>query len=194
LTREALDDTNVLFWWGHTAHDRVEDRVVRRVQEEVLAGMGLVVLHSGHAAKIFKALLGTHCSLKWREAGEKEILWNLAPGHPITQGIGEYIELEHHEMYGERFDIPEPDELIFLSWFEGGNVFRSGCTFRRGKGRIFYFSPGHETFPIYHRADILKVLVNAARWAHPAGGKSPMRSGESLPQKSPLHRLAGPPV
>lgn len=179
LTPEVLADTDVLFWWGHAAHDRVGDEAARRVQQEVLAGMGLVVLHSGHLAKPFKALMGTHCSLKWREAGEREILWNVAPGHPLTEGIGERIGLDHHEMYGEPFDIPRPDELIFLSWFEGGNVFRSGCVFRRGHGRIFYFSPGHETHPVYHHPDILKVLENAARWA-PSGLR---RSTEKSPKE-----------
>ncbi|MDB5049827.1 MAG: PalA [Fibrobacteres bacterium] len=200
LTAEVLADTDVLFWWGHVGHDRVDDAIVRRVRREVLAGMGLVVLHSGHAAKIFKALLGTECTLKWREADEKEILWNIAPHHPITRGIGERIVIDRHEMYGERHDIPEPDQVIFISWFEGGNVFRSGCTFERGLGRIFYFSPGHETYPIYHRPDILKVLTNAAHWAgefsartRAETGGNP-RSGEagSVNEKDPVQPLGRP--
>jgi trehalose utilization protein len=197
LTAEALAETDVLFWWGHQAHDKVDDAIVKRVQDEVLAGMGLVVLHSGHGAKIFRALLGTHCSLRWREADEREILWNIAPGHPIARGIGESIDLPQHEMYGEPHDIPEPDQLIFLSWFAGGNVFRSGCTFTRGLGRIFYFSPGHETYPIYHRQDILQVLANAARWAGEysagerarAGGAPRRRMQDSRNEKNPLQAL-----
>lgn len=196
LTGRILADTDVLFWWGHVAHDQVEDAVVRRVQDRVLAGMGLVVLHSGHAAKIFKALMGTHCSLKWREADEKEILWNLAPAHPITRGIGETIVLDQHEMYGERHDIPEPDQVIFLSWYQGGNVFRSGCTFQRGLGKIFYFSPGHETYPIYKRPDILRVLTNAAHWAGEGAAEARREGGGGLPdasasrnEKDPLHPL-----
>jgi trehalose utilization protein len=165
LTEKALEETDVLFWWGHLAHGKVEDAVVRRVQDKVLSGMGLVVLHSGHFSKIFKALMGTQCSLRWREADEKEILWNVAPGHPITRGIGDTIQLPASEMYGERFDIPEPTQQVFISWYEGGNVFRSGCTFIRGNGRIFYFSPGHETYPIFHNETIRLVLANAARWA-----------------------------
>jgi trehalose utilization protein len=161
----VLDETDVLFWWGHMLHDKVEDTVVKRVQENVLSGMGLIVLHSGHFSKIFKVLMGTHCSLRWREAGEKEILWNVAPGHPITRGISDTVEIPRTEMYGERFDIPEPTQLVFISWYEGGNVFRSGCTFIRGNGRIFYFAPGHETYPIYHDTNIQKILANAARWA-----------------------------
>jgi trehalose utilization protein len=167
LTEAVLNETDVLTWWGHMAHDKVSDEVVKRVQKRVLEGMGLLVLHSGHFSKIFRALMGTNCSLKWREAHEKERLWNLDPGHPITEGIGEYIELPNSEMYGERFDIPQPDRLIFVSWYEGGEVFRSGCCFERGFGRVFYFSPGHETYPIYHNPQIIKVLSNAVRWANP---------------------------
>lgn len=167
LTDEVLAETDVLFWWGHAAHKEVKDDIVDKVQKRVLEGMGLIVLHSGHFSKIFRRMLGTNCSLKWREAAEKERLWNLEPGHPITEGIGEYIELPNTEMYGERFDIPTPDKLIFVSWFEGGEVFRSGCVWERGHGRIFYFRPGHETYPIYHNAEVMQVLTNAARWAAP---------------------------
>ncbi len=167
LPDEVLDATDVLLWWGHAAHAEVADAVVERVHERVLAGMGLIVLHSGHHSKLFRRLMGTSCSLRWREAAEKERLWNLAPGHPITDGIGDFFELPHSEMYGERFDIPEPERLIFVSWFEGGEVFRSGCTFERGNGRIFYFSPGHETYPIYRDPHVLRVIANAVGWARP---------------------------
>jgi trehalose utilization protein len=147
------------------AHDDVEDAIVDRVHERVLDGMGLIVLHSGHFAKIFKKLMGTTCNLKWREANERERLWVVKPGHPIVEGIGDSIVIEHEEMYGEFFDIPEPEELIFVSWFQGGEVFRSGCTYTRGKGRIFYFRPGHETYPTYHNEAIQRVIANGARWA-----------------------------
>lgn len=165
LTQTVLDSTEVLLWWGHLAHNQVSDQVVERIQLQVLSGMGLIVLHSGHYAKVFKRLMGTSCSLKWREAGERERLWNLCPNHPIMRGIPEYIELPHEEMYGERFDIPEPDELLMISWFQGGEVFRSACTWTRGHGRIFYFRPGHETFPTYHNPHILRILANACVWA-----------------------------
>lgn len=173
LTEEVLNNTDVLIWWGHMAHQEVRDDVVERVYNRVLNGMGLIVLHSGHFSKIFRKLMGTTCDLKWREIGEKERIWVIEPGHPIAQGLGEYIELEHTEMYGERFDIPAPDELVFISWFAGGEVFRSGCCFYRGKGKIFYFRPGHETYPIYHHPDVLKVIENAVRWAAPTGGPTP---------------------
>ncbi len=174
LTEEVLNNTDVLIWWGHMAHHEVDDAVVERIYNRIIyGGMGLIVLHSGHFSKIFRKLMGTSCDLKWREIGEKERIWVIEPGHPIAQGLGEYIELEHTEMYGERFDIPRPDELVFISWFEGGEVFRSGCCFYRGRGKIFYFRPGHETYPIYHHPDVLKVIGNAVRWAAPVEGPTP---------------------
>lgn len=171
LGGSVLEQTDVLTWWGHAAHGEVADVVVERVHKRVLEGMGLIVLHSGHYAKIFKRLLGTSCSLTWREAGEKERLWVCNPGHPIAQGIDRYFEIPHAEMYGEPFGIPAPDEQVFISWFAGGEVFRSGCTWRRGNGKIFYFRPGHETYPIYHQAEVKLVLKNAARWAAPEGSR-----------------------
>jgi len=170
LTEAALAETDVLFWWGHMAHDEVDDAIVSRVQQRVLAGMGLIVLHSGHFSKIFKRLMGTSCDLKWREADERERIWVLAPAHPIAAGLGEYFELPREEMYGEFFDVPAPDELVFVSWFQGGEVFRSGCCYTRGAGRIFYFRPGHETYPTYYDAHVQRVIANAARWAAPTGG------------------------
>lgn len=180
LSESVLEETDVLVWWGHRAHEKVDDAIARRAQRHVLAGMGLIVLHSGHFSKLFKALMGTNCSLKWREAGERERIWNLAPSHPITEGIDDHFELPHEEMYGERFDIPEPDQLIFLSWFQGGEVFRSGCVWQRGHGRIFYFRPGHETYPAYHHPDVIRIIANAARWAH-TGVRIPDRGPNSEP-------------
>ncbi|MBP2001233.1 trehalose utilization protein [Paenibacillus shirakamiensis] len=166
LSDEVLNSTDVLIWWGHMAHDRVSDDITQKVAKRVQQGMGLVVLHSAHFSKPFKVLMGTSCDLKWREAGEQEIIWNVNPTHPISKNIDAKIILEHEEMYGEFFDIPEPDELIFISNFEGGEVFRSGCTFKRGEGKIFYFRPGHETYPTYYNQEILKVIANGVRWTH----------------------------
>ncbi|SNR51547.1 ThuA domain-containing protein [Halorubrum vacuolatum] len=173
LTEKVLAETDVLTWWGHAAHDEVRDEVVDRVHEHVLDGMGLIVLHSGHYSKIFTRLMGTTCSLKWREAAERERLWVVEPGHPIVEGIDEYIQLEETEMYGERFDIPQPDTLVFSSWFEGGEIFRSGCCYRRGAGNVFYFRPGHETYPVYYDEDVQRVLCNAVEWAAPTDGPTP---------------------
>ena len=169
LTQEVLNNTDVLTWWGHCAHGKVEDAIVDRVQKRVLEGMGLIVLHSGHYSKIFKRLMGTTCSLTWREAGEKERLWVCNPGHPIVQGLGPYFEIPNTEMYGEPFGVPTADETIFISWFEGGEVFRSGLVYRRGNGKIFYFRPGHETYPVYFQDEVKLVLKNAAKWARPEG-------------------------
>lgn len=173
LTEEALHQTDVLLWWGHLAHHEVQDYIVDRVHRRVLDGMGLIVLHSGHHSKIFRRLMGTSCDLKWREAGERERLWVVDPAHPIAEGIGESVVLEQEEMYGEHFDIPPPDELVLVSWFRGGEVFRSGCCYHRGKGRIFYFRPGHESYPTYHHDDVKRIILNGVRWAAPEGGPQP---------------------
>ncbi|NIM05830.1 MAG: trehalose utilization protein ThuA [Armatimonadetes bacterium] len=165
LTEKVLEETDVLFWWGHVAHDKVSDEIAERAQKRALEGMGLVALHSGHMSKVFRRLMGTNCSLRWREVDERQRLWVCNPGHRIVQGLGECIEIPKSEMYGEPFMIPPPHEQIFISWFEGGEVFRSGCTWLRGNGKIFYFSPGHETLPIYYQEEIKLVLKNAARWA-----------------------------
>lgn len=174
LTDSVLSNTDVLIWWGHTAHEKVSDEVVNKVHEHIIKdGMGLIALHSAHLSKIFVKLMGTSCRLKWREIGEKERIWVVNPGHPIADGMGDYIEIPHSEMYGEHFDIPQPDELVFISWFQGGEVFRSGCCFYRGRGKIFYFRPGHETYPIYYQQEVLKVIENGIRWAAPSNGPKP---------------------
>ncbi len=171
LSDPVLRTTDVMTWWGHMAHEEVDDAIVGKVRERVLAGMGLICLHSAHFSKIFVRLMGSSCNLKWREAGEREILWVTRPGHPIVEGVDDRLILPRTEMYGEHFDIPEPDEQVFISSFEGGEVFRSGCCFYRGAGRIFYFRPGHETYPIYHNKEVMRVITNAVRWAAPRKAK-----------------------
>lgn len=168
-----LDWADVLVWWGHIAHDELSDESVDRIQARVLDGLGFVGLHSAHYSKPFRRLMGTSCSLKWREADDTERLWVVAPDHPIAAGLGESIELEREEMYGEYFDIPAPDATVFVSWFTGGEVFRSGVTYTRGRGRVFYFRPGHETYPTYHDPQIQRVIANGVRWAAPTGGPRP---------------------
>ena len=168
LTQDRLDTTDVLIWWAHMHHKDIPDAIVDRLQQRVLAGMGLIVLHSGHFSKIFQRLMGTTCNLKWREAGEREILWITRPNHPIVAGLEDHFILPHEEMYGEFFDIPEPQETVLISSFAGGEVFRSGVTFTRGAGKIFYFRPGHETYPTYHDPNVLRVIANAAHWAAPS--------------------------
>ncbi len=189
LGEDVLSATDVLFWWGHMAHGEVVDAVVDRVYARVLEGMGLVVLHSGHFSKIFRRLMGTTCDLSWRDTGERERLWVVAPQHPIAEGLGDSFVVPQAEMYGEPFDIPAPDELVFVSWFQGGEVFRSGACFNRGQGKIFYFRPGHETFPIYYQAEVQQVLKNAARWAAPTPSRPKTGFGH---RPQPLESILAP--
>ncbi|HET7421119.1 MAG TPA: ThuA domain-containing protein [Candidatus Dormibacteraeota bacterium] len=181
LTEKLLAQTDVLTWWGHAAHDRVGDAVVDRVQARVLDGMGLVVLHSGHHSKIFKRLMGTTCDLRWRSdpGGEREVVWTVSPAHPIAAGVPQPFVIPHQEMYGEFFDIPPPDELVFISSFEGGEVFRGGCCFHRGAGRIFYFGPGDQEFPVYHQAEVQRVIANAAAWCAGAAASGDLPSART---------------
>jgi trehalose utilization protein len=167
LSEALLAETDVLSWWGHIAHDEVSDEIVARVRDNVLGGMGLLALHSAHYSKILKTLLGTSCSLRWRNEGERELVWTVNPSHPIAAGVPHPIVLDAQEMYGEHFDIPDPDELVFISSFAGGEVFRGGCCWTRGAGRIFYFSPGDQEYPVYHHPAIRRVLANAVVWAAP---------------------------
>lgn len=173
LTDEVLNNTDVLLWWGHKKHKDVSDEIAAKVAQRVLDGMGLIVLHSGHLSKPFVKLMGTCCRSKWRENDEKERIWIIEPAHQICQGLPEFIELPQEETYGERFEVPTPDELVFISWFAGGEVFRSGCCYKRGLGKIFYFRPGHEEYPTFYRKDITQVLYNAIQWAKPSNGPAP---------------------
>ena len=167
LTDEVLANTDVLLWWSHRENQTVSGEIAEKVKNRVLDGMGFIPIHSAHLCKPFKLLMGTICRLKWRENDEKERIWVIEPSHPIAEGLPEYIELPQEETYGERFEIPAPDEVVFMSWFSGGEVFRSGCCWKRGLGRVFYFRPGHEEYPTYYRDDITKILTNAIRWAAP---------------------------
>lgn len=166
LTEETLAQTDVLIFWSHARQQEFEDRVAERVKRHVLQGMGLIALHSAHYSKVLKGLLGTSMTLRWRH-GDRERLFVTAPGHPIAAGVPSYVEIPREEMYGEYFDIPRPDDVVFTGWFAGGEVFRSGCTFTRGLGRIFYFQPGHEEYPIYYMEPVQQILRNAVDWCAP---------------------------
>ncbi|SIT66661.1 ThuA domain-containing protein [Microbacterium sp. RU33B] len=181
LTEDVLAQTDVLLWWGHVAHDQVSDEVVDRVHAHVLGGMGIIVLHSGHYSKIFRRLMGSSCSLKWRSDGERELVWTIAPRHPIAEGVPHPIVIPEQEMYGEFFDIPVPEETVFLSTFAGGEVFRSGVTYTRGYGRVFYFSPGDQEFPVYHHPDVVRVLANGVRWAMATHERRPLPADYHAP-------------
>lgn len=184
LPQSVLDATDVLVWWGHVAHREVADDTVRRVHRRVLEGMGFIALHSAHHSKVFKALMGDTCSLRWRESTDKERLWVVTPAHPIAAGLPAHFELPVEEMYGEPFGIPEPEHVVFISWFTGGEVFRSGVTWQRGNGRVFYFRPGHETYPTYHNVHVQRVIANAVQWARPV-----VRIADACPNVAPLEPL-----
>ncbi|HPT78634.1 MAG TPA: ThuA domain-containing protein [Candidatus Atribacteria bacterium] len=183
LPDDVLYTTDVLIWWGHMHHHEVPDELVEKIHGRVLAGMGFIALHSAHASKPFMKLMGTSCTLRWRD-DDRERLWTVAPRHPIAKGIPQYFELPNEEMYGEYFDIPKPDDLIFVGWFKGGEVFRSGCTFTRGYGKVFYFQPGHEQYPIYYNETVRRILYNAVLWARPDGQYPPL----SCPNTEPLEK------
>lgn len=175
LSEERLTGTDVLLWWGHVKHEAVEDVVVERVHRHVLGGMGFIPLHSAHFSKIFVRLMGTTCSLRWRQGDDRELVWTVAPTHPIARGIPHPLVIPTQEMYGEFFDVPRPDDLVFVSSFSGGEVFRSGMTFSRGHGRIFYFSPGDQDYPVYHQPEIMQILANAVGWAFHDRPRTPPR-------------------
>ena len=178
LSAELLENTDVLIYWGHNRNKELTDEANARIVKRVLEGMGFIVLHSAHMSKPFTTLMGTEGILHWG-ADMKEIVWTVMPGHPIARGIPEYFVLEKEEMYGEPFDIPPPDELIFISWFKDGYVFRSGCAYHRGNGKVFYFQPGHESLPSFHNENVQKIITNACHWAAPNGIKQRMKAGQS---------------
>jgi trehalose utilization protein len=188
-TEAKLAETDVLVWWGHAAHEAVADHVVDRLLLRIWQGMGLVMLHSGHFSKLFIRLMGTPCALKWREAGERERIWVINRGHPIARGLPEYFMLANEEMYGEPFSVPEPMETIFISWFEGGEVFRSGLTYKRGAGNIFYFRPGHETYATYHDPNVQLVLRNAVHWAASSQRVSGVCEAPNVPAEDALEPI-----
>ncbi len=191
LPQSRLENCDVLLWWGHAAHGQVSDQVVARVRERVLQGMGLIALHSAHFSKIFRSLMGTSCALQWREANEQEILWCVNPSHPIAEGVPGHLILEQEEMYGEPFVVPEPDESVFMGWFTGGNVFRSGLVYRRGAGRIFYFQPGHETHPTYNQSVIQQIIANAVRYVAPQHTNAAWPDVEDAPNGAPVIPIPG---
>ncbi|HEY0387759.1 MAG TPA: ThuA domain-containing protein [Gaiellales bacterium] len=173
LGDEVLEHADVLVWWGHIAQEEVRDDRAEAVAARVRAGMGLVVLHSGHISKPFRLLMGTSCMLRWREGDDRHLMWTVDPAHPLAAGLPNPLDVGTDEMYGEPFAIPKPDELVFISGYSGGEVFRSGCCFRRGNGRIAYLSPGHETYPVYHNPLVGRLIANAVAWAAPVDGAQP---------------------
>ena len=175
ITDELLANTDVMFWWGHIRHGEVPDEIAVKVKEAVLSGMGMIFLHSAHHSKPFKLLMGTTCNLGWRESDDKERLWILDHNHPIMAGVeGRFFELEAEETYTEPFGIPDPDKLLLIGWYNGGEVFRSGCIWHRENGKVFYFQPGHESYPTFYNPTVQKILTNAARWTAPVCPRMPL--------------------
>lgn len=177
FTEETLNETDVLVFWAHRSHDVFPDEIVERICNRVMKGMGLIVLHSAHLSKVFKRLMGTSCTLKYR-FGDFARVWTTTPSHPIARGIPEFFDLEEEEMYGEFFDIPKPDDVVFTTWFYGGNIFRGGCTWQRGFGKVFYFHPGHDTNLAYYNPTVLKVISNAVLWVAPTKEREEIRCEE----------------
>ena len=137
LSEAALDWADVLVYWSHKHWREVEDCHVDYMHKRVLEGMGLVVLHSAHASKIFSRLMGTRTqSLRWRENDERQRYWIVNPAHPVAEGLdGEYFDIPMDETYGEYFEIPQPDEQVF-SHLDGAHAGYS--IFRRETRRIRY--------------------------------------------------------
>lgn len=177
LTEETLNETDVLVYWAHRSHNAFPDEIVERIYNRVMKGMGLIVLHSAHLSKVFKRLMGTSCTLKYR-FGDYARIWTTTPSHPIARGIPEFFDLDEEEMYGEFFDIPKPDDVVFTTWFSGGNLFRGGCTWQRGYGKVFYFHPGHDTNSAYYNSTVLKVIANAVLWAAPTKVRADIKCEE----------------
>jgi len=176
LSDERLQNTDVLVWWGHMAHDEVDSVLVKKIRDRVWEGkMGFIALHSAHMARPFCAIVGTEGVLSCGR-NQKEIMWTLMPSHEISAGIPDHFLIEEEELYAEPFHIPEPDELVFGAWFEDGHILRAGAGFRRGAGKIFYFQPGHETCPSFHNPYVLRVIENAIRWVRPCEQVSPVKN------------------
>ncbi|MDE2747367.1 MAG: ThuA domain-containing protein [Chloroflexota bacterium] len=166
LTETALDETDVIIWWGHMVHDKVDDMIAERVYKRIVdGGMGFIALHWGAGSKVFRKLMDATCSVTPLVSGTPERLWVIEPAHPIAHGLEASFLVPQTEIYGEPFDIPAPDTIVFISSWPSGEVCRSGCCFQRGRGRVFFFRPGHETYPIYYQSEVQQVIANSVAWA-----------------------------
>jgi len=100
----------------------------------------------------------------WRADGAPSHVTTLLPKHPLAAGLREKWDIPQTEMYGGTFHVPKPDEVVFQEDWDKGESFTSGSVWNVGKGKVFYFRPGHETYPIYKQAEPLRVIENAVRW------------------------------
>jgi len=167
VSQAMLDWADVLLWWGHQKHRDVTDETVQRIVKSVKeGGMGYFAMHSAHYSRGLIAILGTPCGLGSVGDGGAESISVVMPDHPIAKGVSDFV-VPRTEYFGEPFGVPEPEAVVFKSTFEkGDNIwFRSGCCWTVGKGRVFYFRPGHETYPIMRQPEVQKVIYNATLWS-----------------------------
>ena len=183
ITDELLENTDVLMWWGHMAHKEVDDELVEKIRQRVYSGMGFLPLHSAHHSKPFQRIIGCTGNLRWGR-NQKAIVWNLAPWHPIAKGVPMSFQITE-ELYSEPFYIPKPDDIVFATWFEDGNIFRGGITYRRGLGKIFYFHTGHESVESLKDENVQRIIKNAIYWCAP-DEKSDFYNGETFHQIDPI--------
>ncbi|MCI8623421.1 MAG: trehalose utilization protein ThuA [Provencibacterium sp.] len=183
LSDEVLDSTDVLLVYGHILRDNVpEDRVKKLIERVVKEGMGVIFLHSALWMNLFQRLVGPGAYCGYRELGERERVWVVNRNHPIAAGLPSSFVIPHTEVYSEPAGFPDPDELVFISWYQGGEAARSGMVWRRGAGRIFYFSPGHAWYNAMQIPEYHTVIKNAVRWAVPPSSPPPLnRSAELTP-------------
>jgi trehalose utilization protein len=166
LPDAVLDATDVLIWWGRLRHDDVPEARARAVVDRVKAGqIGFVALHASHASKPFRGLMGTPCEPgAWRDDGRPEHVAIKAPAHPIARGVTPFT-IPKTASYLEPFAVPEPETVVLVSSWEPGETFRSGLTWTIGRGRVVYFRPGHDAFPVLFHPAVRQVIANAAVWA-----------------------------
>ncbi len=189
---EVIDRTDVLILYSHMLQDMVSDERVQKVIDRVVnEGMGLIVLHSGLWNKLTQRLIGPGGYNGYREIRERERVWVVDQGHPIAKDLPIYFDFAHSEMYGEPATFPAPDELIFLSWYQGGEAARSGMTWRRGAGKIFYFSPGHARYDVMHSEYYQRVVINAVRWVAPTQKIEQINRSAKLPAIEPIEPGGG---
>ena len=169
LADADLDATDVLIWWGRLRHaDLPDDRAVA-IADRVRAGkLGFVALHASCGSKPFVNLMGTSCEPGgWRDNGRPERVTIAAPDHEIARGVAPFT-IPRTSMYLEPFQVPSPETVVLVSTFSGGETFRSGLTWTVGQGRVAYFRPGHDAFPVLFHPSVRRVVANAARWAAPS--------------------------
>ena len=169
LPEDMLNSASVLIWWGHQKHgavsDALVDRIVKRVRD---GGMGFIATHSAHYSKPLKAILGTPCGWKYYiDDGARVDLVVKAPSHPIALGVKNFT-LPHTERYGDPFEVPTPETVVFDGIYTLPNGAaenaQQGMVWTVGKGRVFYFQPGHESYPIYFQDEIRHIFRNGVQW------------------------------